>query len=114
MQKKALDTDGICSIIEACSRAGVAELKFGSLHVSFLPKLEQAQRVVWESASAPSSSDAAHSDAIQKTNDEERLMFDEKALREQQLDEMMITDPLAYEELIASGELEDSRTATVV
>lgn len=104
--KTVFNVEQVCAIISKCAESGVTELKFGDLHVSFQPKSEQTtQAATW--ARPAHHSDTEISEELLRQTDKERLEQDERRFREEQLAEMMLTDPLAYEELLASGELED-------
>jgi hypothetical protein len=101
--KCALSAQEICDIIRACGEQGVAELKFGDLQVVFPPK--------WGSwpgqkpLSFASSSEAALSEAQTTQIAAETLEKEAISLKEDQLAELALTDPLEYERLLSEGEL---------
>jgi hypothetical protein len=78
--KRFLKPDEICGLIKACGEFGVAELKFGDLHVTFRPKSDETVAPGWRPFIA-NSADTAISEA-QLTDDKAKaLERDEAALR---------------------------------
>ncbi len=104
-----LTAEQICVVIKACGECGVAKFKCGSLEVEFLQKLEPAPAPIVQAA-PPSLPDTEISEAQTSEDDLKRIEREEKELRRQQLRELIFTDPVAYEELCALGELEDERS----
>lgn len=112
--KNSLDAVGICTIIKACDEHKVSTLKFGDLEISFGPKAEN-QPIQGEVKSPPApvltyyqKPEAEISEAQHKLNNEEGLRQAELELREQQIEELLITDPRRAEELLENGDLEDA------
>ena len=103
-KNKSFTPQEVCEIIRQCRQDGVVELTFGDLHLSFVPKAE----VINAQASEPSSTqppDAAISADLEKQS-KESVEQDALTLRQQQIDELTILNPLLAEQLIESGELE--------
>lgn len=93
--------EGIRVILEACEATGVSELRLGELHVRFGSHTEPTQ----DAASlhpAKATAEPNHDQINQET-----LERDELLLREAQIEELLITDPLRAEELMNQGELKD-------
>lgn len=112
-QGKKLDLDHISDIIKACAEHGVSVIKFGDLRIWFGPQANQPAQPL--SPAAPVRT--AHSNITpvaemtdmqhdQQTKD--ALENEELELRQQQIAELMVTDPLKAEELIERGELQDA------
>lgn len=100
-----LTAQEICSILGACGAAGVAELKFGDLQVSFHRPVEaQMDQTppVYQPEAAISEIHAAQE--IEKSSIEQEE-FDVKTER---LALMMVEDPAQYEKLFLDGELTDA------
>jgi hypothetical protein len=101
-EKVLLNAADVRSIIVTCGESNVAKLKFGDLEVEFAPKCEPPAPKP-DSLPAP----AAEIAAIQEKVEQSSIECDEIALREEQVAEMMLTNPAQAEELLARGELED-------
>lgn len=114
-----LKAEEVCRIISTCATSNVAVLKYGDLYVRFGPNTEpgSTKGIPSESPSenlnyadpGPSPSDTAISENATKIERETHAR-DELNLREQQIQESAITDPLEFENMLASGELEDDGT----
>lgn len=101
--------ENLCLIIKACSEAGVSKLSLGQMHLEFGRPASSAAFAVGTPAPEPSTP-AAPPVAIMTESQHEKL--NEQALtqaevnvREQQIAELLITDPLAAEEMISNQEL---------
>lgn len=96
----------VCSILEASSRLHVRVLKFGDLQVEFAPLAPEPTPapLPLEGGATPG---AALPVAQHEAQDTEALLQEELRLREQQVDELILTDPLAAEELIRDGDAEE-------
>jgi hypothetical protein len=113
-QKNPLTAGEICSIIKACAEARVATLKFGDLCVEFgaTPALNQEIRVettlpaIPTLATAPPATPAAEMAAVHATIEKEQLTQDEFNTRREQLDQMLIENPLLAEELMQKWGIE--------
>ena len=113
-RKRDLKANDICGLIEVCGRSGVASMKWGDLELTFQTELKEQHltQQAWPVPISPLSADTEISEAKHKNYDDfqrTRLESDEQRLREDQLAEMLLTDPVQYEELLASGELEDEK-----
>lgn len=95
----------VCRILEAGAKNGVRELNFAGLHVVFGQPVEPVPLDPVPPASAPIPSDMTESQHQQLAK--ESLAQDEFATREDQLNHMLITDPLRYEEMLRHGDLTD-------
>lgn len=90
----------ICKIINACAKKGVSKLQLGPLLVEFG---QQNQ------TSAPSPVKLAFPENViqeQEKESKNALEAEEINLREQQIAELQLTDPLKFEEMLESGQLE--------
>lgn len=86
----------ICSIIKACANTSVREFRIGDLYLAFGPKDPSVQMVETKPLQATEISEEARTQAIA-----ERV--------EQDLDELKLTDPFAYERLLG-GEIGDGNS----
>ena len=95
-----LSGDEICKIIEACAKRKVAELEFGALKLKFGPFT--AQRTT--PAPGPAIPAPVPENILQEQTkaQEEALLVEEIKTREEQIAELIITNPLAAEELMQS------------
>ena len=95
----------LCSILEACSQTGVSQLKLGSLEVSFGGPITKFELALAPGPIIPATSPE---NVIQAQHTEERNAHEEQevAAREQQVAELLITDPYLAEKLAAQGEFE--------
>jgi hypothetical protein len=88
------------AIIEACVTAGVTELTFRGLEVSF-----SGGRLRWTEPKAEELTPPVVAAAAQ--TDQETLEVEELEVRAQQVAELHLTDPLEFEKMLERGELED-------
>jgi hypothetical protein len=112
-----LKADEVCRIISTCARSNVSVLKFGDLYVKFGPTPIRGKKDTKVSFESPSENfTAAAPDPIApeaeisenaKRIDAESLEKDELDLREMQIQESVLTDPLEFEKGLASGDLEN-------
>ncbi len=106
-QKSSFSVKDLCSILKACGAAQVDELKLGDLYVRFRTQTEPPSPLAEpEEVTEPSPPPAVAIAATQEKIAELTQVQDELAMRQDQLDLMMIEDPLRAEELMAQGELE--------
>ncbi len=99
----------LCKIIGACREAGVSRLRVGQMDISFGPEAEiLAPAVPTVSVTTPAEKVPEEIIRAQKRAETASLEEQEITLREQQVAELLISDPLAAEELMAQGELEPS------
>lgn len=90
----------VCRILEVSARSGVRLLKLADLHVEFGEVPEPVSPGAL--APAPDGAEPNH-ERISK----EGLEAEELRTREDQIAELVLTDPLAAEEMIRLGELDD-------
>lgn len=95
-----LTSKDICNIIKQCSYSGVTHFNFGDLQISF----KQSQLKAEENSITPGTEILG--DELSQA-EETATIQNEVQTREEQLEEMLLTDPLQFEELIRNGELED-------
>lgn len=109
-EKLGLSSVEVCSILQSCAQHKVMELKFQDLQVSFSKPTETlpGEASVGATSRPPVK---AMTDQQHSNNARAALEQDELLLREQQLEELKITDPAEYERQIRDGELEDDDTA---
>jgi len=100
--KTDLSTQSVCSIIETCARYNVAKLQFRDLMLEFGQKPEQPPPGRTTATTVADMTEQEHQEQTKQA-----LAEDELSLREQQLEELKITDPAEYERQIRDGELED-------
>ena len=100
MANMELDTKKISAIIKACGKAGVQEFSLGELRITFGTKTDPDLSV------SPLSGEALSDEDHRKLN-EQSLEQDEVRTRENQMEELLITDPAQYERLIIDGEFSD-------
>ena len=107
--KMVLSTDEVLRIIQTCAASGAIELKFNGLEIKFGAGKPEPAPSPGESPSQTVQVPAvAEMTEIQHTEQTKKAVEkDELLLREQQMAELMITDPLEYERQVNQGELED-------
>lgn len=86
----------MCRILEVCSSTNISKLQFGNLCVEFGAK----EKVANQSPILPPISQEEHT----QQNDAQ-IQKDAADLRKMELDELLLTDPARYEELIEKGEI---------
>ena len=94
---KSLTVRELKAIISLCSNRGVSELKYGSLSLRF-------GDVVQNKTTARCSSVVAQNRIDEDTTDQ-----NEFEVREEQLANLLVDNPAAYEKLLAQNELEDAK-----
>lgn len=114
-----LKAEEVCRIISTCAKSNVAVLKYGDLYVRFGPNSEPRKKKASKPDAIPENPTATDPDprtsdtAISENAEEierETHERDELNLREQQIQESAITNPLEFENMLASGDLEDDGT----
>lgn len=94
----SFDSESITRIIEVCSRNGVAKFSYGGLELSFLqvdrapttePVFVRPELAVAQESQARSS-----------------LTKEEVALKQDQLEQMLLDDPVEYENLLRQRDIE--------
>ena len=97
--KNSLTSPEICEIIKQCGESGVIDFEFNELHISF-----QARKVDCQDHLHTQS--PGQGTAISRIIDEDSLiMQDEMMLKDLELEELKLQDPLQYETLLAEQEL---------
>lgn len=96
--RTSFDIDGITRIIEECSRNGVAKFSYGGLELSFL-QIEKAP-VTEPVFVRPELAVAQESQARSS------LTKEEVSLKQDQLEQMLLDDPVEYENLLRQRDLE--------
>ncbi len=87
----------MCTILRECATNKVAKLQFGELIVEFGLSIEKSQQTL-----------AALTQEQHDKQNEAQVQDDAQALRELEIEELMLTDPERYEELLQKGELRDA------
>lgn len=91
-----LRADEIALIITTCGKSGVRNFQYGALKFELGFPAESDRGIAERSILV---------DHVQQNQD--TLRIDEERLREEQLRMLMIEDPVAYEQQLRDGELED-------
>lgn len=101
MDKPFLSSEEICRIIEVCSKRGVSYFEYGHLSIELTNR---------EAVPAINSKKISSGNVLQEQEkiEQTELLAEEIKTREEQIAELMITDPLTAEEMIERGELEES------
>lgn len=95
LEKNSLSAESIIALIKTSSEHGVTSLKFGGLELELGIKTKAA-------ATQPVTE---ITEQEQKLNDEKNLVRQELESRQEQIDNMLVEDPVQAEKLIADGEL---------
>jgi len=100
----SLDSKAICAIINACHKASVKELKLGDLCVTFATESTQSQ--TWELPKDARGKEIPFEDLAPQT-----LMTSEQREVLRQIDEnqLMIDDPIAFEQRMIDLEMQHPR-----
>jgi ribonuclease HIII len=88
----------VCTILKECATTKVSKITFGDLCVEFGTSIEKSQQTL------PALTQEQHD----KLNDAQ-VQSDARGLRQQEIDELILTDPELYEELLQKGELNVDR-----
>lgn len=103
----ALSTRQVLSILETSAKSGVHVLKFRDLHITFGQKPEPAD------LPDPPKQPSAHHPVAAMTEQQhtigQQLALEEQEFnaRQAQLEELQLTNPSLYEQLVNNGELEE-------
>lgn len=95
-----LNTEAICAIIKECGQNGVRELSLGAFKLSFGPAVAPVMEAVHVS---PLIREAQKILSVKET--EQMAMMDQEAA----LQNLMLEDPLAYEEMLKRDEVIDEQ-----
>lgn len=98
-EPSSLTVAQVCAILKTSCQANVISLSFHGLEVTFAPG--QAN---WEPRKSVKTANAV---ATAEEVDQKTLEQDELAVKNQQAQEFIITDPLQFEELLEGGDLVD-------
>lgn len=93
--------DDLCKIIAVCAKHGVSEVSVGELHLSFGMRDQQTNTYQPRTRPVPTRNKAA-----QKIQSEAEASDIAHQLSED-IEELKLSNPLAYERLLATGEVED-------
>lgn len=96
--RTSFDTNEITSIIESCSRNGVAKFSCGGLELSFL-QIDKAPAIEPVFV-RPELATAQESQARSS------LVREEVAVKHEQLEQMLLDDPVEYENLLRNRDIE--------
>lgn len=96
-KKKDFTLEELSSIIKICGDNAVTSFSWGDLRISFGEKKDLATPI----------SLTPHSPQAEAELEEETRVHDELKVRQDQIDQMLIEDPLEAERLIAENELID-------
>ena len=110
LPKKFLTGSEIESIIQSCAKANVRVLEIHGIRLEFGAGVPSSPPQPAQVSSEPAPSEAAISEKHEKQS-QEALEQDELRLRRDQLALMLIENPVEYEKLVASGELEEMELA---
>lgn len=113
----SLTASDVCAIIKACGESGVVSLRYESLRLSFEKSSKEPRTPdpasFWSGPVGPvpptlpvATLTASEHEQIQR----DTLESDELDVREQQIEDLLLTEPLRAEELIIKGELESDGT----
>jgi len=84
----------VCLILKECATSKVSKIQFGDLYVEFGISVQEGQQTL-----------AALTQNQHDKLNEAQVQQDAEALRQIEVEELMLTDPEKYEELLSKGEL---------
>lgn len=96
--RTSFDTNEITRIIEVCSRNGVAKFSYGGLELSYL-QIDKAPTT--EPIFVRPEIQAAQSSQASDSRTKEEV-----AIKQEMLEQMMLDDPLEYENLLRQRDIE--------
>lgn len=96
--RTSFDTDEITRIIEVCSRSGVAKFSYGGLELSYL-QVDKAPTT--EPIFVRPEVQAAQNSQARDSRTKEEVL-----LKQEALEQMMLDDPLEYENLLRQRDIE--------
>lgn len=111
LKKLLYSVEDICKIIKVSRVTGVVELTLGELHVRFSEKAMPQKRKNF-SSDKPTASETAPS----PNPDHEKFLVSQQELEteldaKEELESLMVSNPLEYERRLANGELEEDEGA---
>ena len=95
--QKTLKASDICRIIDACKASGVTDFQMGSLRINFGESIRHANQ--WVDPKLPLPTPQEEADLAKQSA---------RKLSEEQEADLIVSDPVAYEQSVLSGELEDA------
>lgn len=109
-----LTVEAVCAIIDKCKFSGVSALEYQGLRLQFHPPaLGQAnpEQEPRQGLGIKNSPDSAESGSVAPSETPKSLMmpFDEAALEEARISQLMIDDPEAYESMMIDASLNRER-----
>lgn len=106
MTKVAFKVDEVCAIIKECGKAGVREFSLNGMKISLGGEYAAYQTPEPIYTAIPEAiREAANAQTKQANAEEEQL------IKQDELDQMLIEDPIAYEEAIRRGDLMNEKRA---
>lgn len=103
---KEFTAEDICRIIETAGAAGVAKLKFGDVEMDFSPKVADLGAVAMPSLSNEVYSPIASPASEQTLSIDDKIKtVDEELLEDMRVAQLMLEDPLAYEQEMIDAHL---------
>lgn len=93
-----LTVDDVCRILKASEESGVTKLKFRELVL-------ERQIVIAKLTQDPTHTENAIPPETHKKQNDDALLVDELRVKQDQLQELVFTDPFELERMIADGEL---------
>lgn len=102
-EKSALSPEQVCAIIKACGESQVRVLKFAGLYVEF--ERTPLTPVVAEEVLPPPATEMAESQL--KIEEGRGILQRELQIRDDQVAQMMIENPVLAEQLLMDGDLAD-------
>lgn len=96
-EKNLLSSKDVCSIIKMCAQSKVSELKFGELHLSFGYFSDESRSEV---------PNTRISEAKLKEEEQKYIAESEIRSKDDEIDQMLIEDPVKFEELLEQGEFD--------
>ena len=111
-EKNNLTAVDICSILKTCSVSRVMKLKYHGLEVDFSASLnEEPTYTNYGNKRLSKKSEAALSE-VQIATAKDSLVNEEFRIKEEQLAELLITNPAQAEQMLIDGALEDEDYGT--
>lgn len=102
-KKISLSAEEICKIIAECRSANVAEINFHGLHIVFQSQRNEIAPILGQGR------DAEESVVKEAPTNEEATLMNEQALIDAEVAQILIDDPLAFEKLNTSADIDRGR-----
>jgi len=97
----------LCEIILACKEAHVTELKIGDIHIVF-----SAKPIVADNTPVPKPLETEQAENFTPIKVDEFSTNPKVEDEKTEIEELQISDPVRYEEMLGRGELIDDESAT--